>query len=123
MPSLRISAEYCSDRPQLVFRKAVPCAVLRVVPLGNHVPRSAPTVSLRVRPGELHRTPRRAKSDPVSVTDAATCASTLGAPLDANAAIGRCFFVHHPEQLKEFFLPGGTGAGGRRPSEREWRRR
>ena len=111
MPGLRISAEYCSDRPQLAFRETVPCAVLRVVPLGNHAPVALPQsrsecvpviyIELRlVPPQTLFGNGRR------------NVRINAWAPLDANAAIGRCVFVHHPEQLKELFLPSGTRAGG-----------
>ena len=110
-PGLRISAEYCSDRPQLVFRKAVPCAVLRVVPLGNHVPVALPKPRSECIPAGYIE-PRGVPSKTRFGNGRRNVRIYARAPLNADAAIGRCFLVHHPEQLKEFFLPGGTRAGG-----------
>ena len=109
--ALRISAEYCSDRLQLAFGKTVPIAVLRVVPLGNHVPVKVPqfrSESITASCIETRGVPSQARFGNAR----RNVRRNARAPLNANPAIGRCFFVHYPEQLEKLFITSGAGVWG-----------
>ena len=89
----------------------VPIAVLRVMPSGNHVPVEVPqsrSESITASCIDTRGVPSQARFG----NERRNVCRNARAPLNANAAIGRRFFVHHPEQLEEFFLPGGARAGG-----------